>query len=129
MANKLGYDLRDLIEYEYRDTLFPELVDLIGEENALKLIKVFGGIELSLPAYKRVVTMQRDIEIYETLCYVNTETTIQELAAKFGITEVWVREIFKMMRVTYEQFSNWLQSREENFLHITTKRGTAESVW
>lgn len=125
MANRrnLGCELRDLIYFLYEDTLIPDLFDILGEDLAVQFVKVFGGMKIEVPSFNKVLELQRNIEIYENLSYINNEETVKAIADRYGITNVWVREIFRSMKKKYPEIEKFIQKmNEERKVRVTTKR-------
>lgn len=105
---KIGCELRDLIFYLYQETLVPELFKTLGEESAIDFIKVFGGMRIEVPTFRKVQDLQRNIDIYESLCHVPGAETIKTLAQKYDVTPVWVREIHRKMRREYPRIKSYM---------------------
>lgn len=117
------YNLHDLLLYLYEDTLIPELFDLLGEDETIKLVKVFGGMKIDLPAYKKVSDLKRNIEIYECLTRRKDHVIIKRLAEKYGITEVWVREMFRKMQTEFPKIREFVEERKNiEKVFVTSRR-------
>lgn len=122
-ATKLS--LKEMFYYVYNNTLIPELFELLGEDLAVEFIQVFSGAKVAVPNYRKVMNLQRNLEIYETLSSAPGDFAVQELAKKYGVTEVWIREINRNMKIEHlkiQKFLEKLRSREK--LRVTTKRDT-----
>lgn len=123
----LGCELTDLIHYLYRDTIAPELFELFGEDLALEFIQIFGGTMMKVPSYKRVLELQRNIEIYEALCYAYSSDTIKRLAQTYGVTEVWIKKLYSLMRHKYPKIYDFMKNiRDSKPVNVTTRRKVAD---
>lgn len=123
MQNKLEFQLTELINYIYKDTILPELFEIIGEEETLKLIQIFGGMSIKIPSYKKILDLKRNIEIYETLAYASSSSSVKLLAQKYNITEIWVCNICRMMRLEYPKIQKFLkENSKDTVVTITTRR-------
>ncbi len=115
--------LKELIFYLYRDTLLPEMYDLLGEEETLKLVLVFGGMKISIPSMKEINDLKRNIDVFLSLSYSQGHETLQFLADKYEVTDVWIRAVYKKMHREYPKILQHLQElRAMDPVHITTRR-------
>lgn len=124
MENRpLDFGVKELALYIYRDTLVPELFELLGEELTMELIQIFGGTRIVIPPYKKFLDMKRNLEIYESMSVCNSNQVITSLAKKYEITEVWVRELYDLMKRQVNSIREYLDSSKKNGnLNITTER-------
>ena len=67
------------------------LYDAIGEENFIKVVKLYGGNNLYIPTYKSVIRYSRDREIIRRYNGVNATM----LSREYGISVTQVRTILK----------------------------------
>ena len=67
------------------------LYEAIGEENFIKVVKLYGGNNLYIPTYKSVIRYSRDMEIIRRYNGVNTAM----LSREYGISVTQVRNILK----------------------------------
>jgi Mor family transcriptional regulator len=79
---------------EYR-----RIVDQVGIRTALDIIKGSGGIMQYIPAYHAVTKNARDRLIKEEF----TGDNYKDLAIKYGMSEVWIRDIIAAERRKKEQ--------------------------
>lgn len=124
MANRnIKTSIRDLLFYCYKDTLVPELFDFLGEDLAVEFFKVFGGMNLQVPSYKRALELERNIDIYDTLSLDPAQSTVLRLSERYEITRTRVREIFKTMVIEYPKIARFMEQVDGNHkVKITTKR-------
>lgn len=119
----LNCRLQELILYQYRDTLMPELFDLLGEDLVLKFIQQFGGLKLEVPSFQKVLDLKRDLDVYQTLSSSNNEKSVRILAEKYGVTEVWIRELYKGMMFKYPKIKAFVERvRSKEPVWLTTRR-------
>lgn len=119
--------VKELVSYIYRDTLVPDLFELLGEEQTMEVIQVFGGTKINIPPYKKFVDMRRNLEIFETLAACNCPETKRSLADKYHITEVWVEELYKIMKGEANKIRRFLEvSRQNQKIEVTTQRQPRE---
>lgn len=119
----LDFSVKDLVHYLYRDTLVPELFELLGEELTLEVIQVFGGTKIIVPSYKKFIDMRRNLEIYESMSLCNTGQVATFLAKKYDITEVWVRELYDLMKREVRKIREFVESSKSNLkINVTTER-------
>ncbi len=115
--------LKELIFYLYQDTLLPELYDLLGEEETLKLVLVFGGMKIAIPSMKEINDLKRNIDIFLSLSYSQSHETLRFLADKYDVTDVWIRALYKKMHREYPKIMQQLQElRAMDPVHVTTRR-------
>lgn len=123
MENRLvGIELKDIMHYLYQDTLVPELFSFLGEELAIEFVQIFGGTKINVPSWKKVMDLQRNLEIFEEMCFASSAATVKRMAAKYDITEVWVRRIYALMRSEVPKIMKFLENSEESPIKITTAR-------
>ena len=67
------------------------LYEAIGEENFIKVVKLYGGNNLYIPTYKSVIRYSRDREIIRR--YNGFNATM--LSREYGISVTQVRNIIK----------------------------------
>lgn len=70
---------------------FHAMVEVIGIDKFLEISKLYGGMNMYIPIYSRVIREARNREIIEKYNGVN----VNELAIKYGISVVSVRRIIK----------------------------------
>lgn len=117
------FNLKQVIHYLYQDTILPEVYEVLGEENTLQLILIFGGLKVSIPTYKEMKDLSRNIDIFKTLSYSNSTETANMLSKKYGITNTWVRGIYREMRKEYPKILEHMQAVDEpQSVRVTTKR-------
>ena len=82
-------------------SLLGEFLEIFGKENTTKLIDVFSGTTLEIPSRKKLEILERDIQIYDSLCSCTSQKQTRKmkkrLACKHGLTEKHVRDIFKRL--------------------------------
>lgn len=115
--------LKEMFYYAFNNSLIPELFELLGEELAVEFIQVFSGAKLAVPNYRKVLNLRRNLEIYETLSAQPGDFAVQELAKKYKVTEVWIREINRNMKIEHLKIQKFLEKmRAREKLRVTTKR-------
>ena len=67
------------------------LYEAIGEDNFIKVVKLYGGNNLYIPTYKSVIRYSRDREIIKRYNGVNATM----LSREYGISVTQVRNIIK----------------------------------
>ena len=87
--SSLEREIESKIQFEDFPKNFRRVVDIIGINAALKLIKNSGGINQYIPMYDNVIFPARDRLILEEF----SGTNYQELALKYKVSEVWIRAI------------------------------------
>ena len=119
----IDFGLKDLVHYVYRDTLVPELFGLLGEDLALEVIQIFGGTKIVIPPYKKFLDMKRNLEIFENLSVCYSALVKCALARKYEITEVWVDELYRLMKSEVVKIRKFLESERGNArIDVTTER-------
>jgi len=117
------FSFKQLIYYVYQDTVFPEIYELIGEKNTLKLLSVFGGIRVTFPSDKELKALKRNIDIFKTLSYSQSTETTRMLGKKYDITTAWVHALYKQTRREFPKILKSIQKIEDpEMVHITTRR-------
>lgn len=86
--------------YLYGNPAFGEMVDLIGADAAIKLIKIFGGTRIRIPAPDEVNQIAYEYRIFQD---VKKGIRIVDIAKKYGITTVNVQVIKKKFREIFER--------------------------
>ena len=72
----------------------PELVELIGHRNAMKVVLAFGGTTLKIPPFKRLV--QALVEASAAMA-VFKGGTIREVAKSHGVPEDNVKRVYETL--------------------------------
>ena len=80
---------------ECRNETVAELVDLIGVENTVTVVKYFNGNQVYIPKFRKLAKEYRDSEIYED--YKNG-IGYKALSAKYKLKENTVRNIVAVKR-------------------------------
>ena len=81
-------------ECDLNENIAP-LYEAIGEENFIKVVKLYGGNNLYIPTYKSVIRYSRDREIIRRYNGVNADN----LAREYGISVTQVRNILAQRTV------------------------------
>ena len=81
-------------EYDLSENI-AALYDAIGEENFIKVVKLYGGNNLYIPTYKSVIRYSRDREIIRRYNGVNATM----LSREYGISVTQVRNIIAQRTV------------------------------
>lgn len=82
-------EILDMVTVEHLDEENAALAQLIGIENFRKLVKSYGGSPLYIPKAESIARAVRNERIRSEFDGGN----VRELAARYGLTESWVREI------------------------------------
>ncbi len=75
---------------------YQEIGKIIGVENAVKLSEKLGGLSYYFPQLDAVLRKKRDQVIqreFKTGKWPSVSAACRELAIRYGLTEVWIREI------------------------------------
>lgn len=75
-------------------TLFPEMLEVFGEEAVIKFLDIFGGITVRVPDRGVLERAVRDVDIYVTMSKCSTADVAGDLARKYDIDEGYVRELY-----------------------------------
>lgn len=75
---------------------FAEIVKLIGVEAAEKLVEMYGGTTIYVPARASVFANRRNRDIFQT--WASGSKTPAQIAREYGLTESHVRNILKAER-------------------------------
>ncbi|MDK2902462.1 MAG: hypothetical protein PWQ93_381 [Clostridiales bacterium] len=75
---------------------YKSIADEMGLENALKLAEILGGLNVYFPKLDSILRQSRDERIGKEFNGCN----YKELAAKYGLTESWIRNIVNQKRQT-----------------------------
>ena len=81
--------LLDHVKIENLDEDQRKMVELVGLDGFKSLVRAFGGTTIYIPKAERLERAARDQKIREEF----DGGKIRELAAKYGLTERWVRFI------------------------------------
>lgn len=89
MDPNLEREIEQKVKAEDFPDNFQRIVSAIGVAHALLMVKASGGINQYVPMYDSVTAAARDRLILDEFNGGN----YQDLALKYGITEVWVRAV------------------------------------
>ena len=89
MDSNLEREIESRVKIDDFPENFKRIAETIGVEMALQLVKNSGGINQYIPVYDCVTSAARDRLIMEEFQHDN----YQELAVKYRISEVWIRNI------------------------------------
>jgi len=64
--------------------VLPELVSMVGQENAMRLIDIFGGMTIKIPTKKQVAASVRNACIW--VDYEHNKVPLDELCVKYSVT-------------------------------------------
>jgi Mor family transcriptional regulator len=68
---------------------YREIAEIVGVEGAIKLSRRLGGLAYYFPQIDAVLRKKRDDAIRKEF----TGRNYRDLAIKYGLTEVWIRDI------------------------------------
>lgn len=77
-------------DLEMYNTVYKEMIELVGIECALKIYGEYNGQQISFPArlYSSSYVKSKVIEEFDG-------SNLKELAKKYGYTDRWIRQILK----------------------------------
>lgn len=75
---------------ECRNETVIELIELIGVENTVAVVKYFSGTQIYIPKFKNLAKEHRDLEIYEDY---RNGISYKALSAKYELTINAIRNI------------------------------------
>lgn len=94
MNDPLSQEIESKIQAEDFPKNFRRIVDILGIPLAVQLVKNSGGINQYIPMYDSIIFPARDRLILQEFNGAN----YQELALKYKVSEVWVRNIIDKER-------------------------------
>lgn len=83
--------------------LVKELIELIGEENTLKITQTYGGENIYIPKCEKSAFQERDQEIYSQFL---SGISIKALGKRYGLTEKNIRTIVRNMESETQTLRN-----------------------
>lgn len=89
----------DVIRIRYNRTLLPELVEIFGLELTERLADIFGGMKIFIPSKHKLDEIKQDLEIFNEMCYCNSETVIDSLAKRYKIAPSRILNTYRSMRL------------------------------
>ena len=69
---------------------FKTLVEIVGDDTALKLMKTFGGMSVYIPQLKNFEREKRNEQIYNDFL---SGMSIRKIALKYKVAEATIRKI------------------------------------
>lgn len=75
-------------------TLFPEMLEVFGQESVIKFLDIFGGITIRVPDRGVLERAVRDVDIYVTMAKCDNPEVVGDLARKYEVDEGYVRELY-----------------------------------
>lgn len=81
----------------YRDTLLPELVDVLGFEQTVKIMDIFGGKQIYIPSINEIKIVLRDYRIFKALHglqFSQLDMVVSNLAETHGLSNAEILEIY-----------------------------------
>lgn len=87
VKNKTAVPIKNK-DYEKLNSLYRDLADMVGYDNAVKLYDAYKGTQLTFP--KKLYSRE-----YITKCIIDEYdgTNIKDLSTKYDYSERWVRKI------------------------------------
>jgi Mor family transcriptional regulator len=82
-------DLLDKVQLENLDEEQKTLAELVGIEGFRNLVRTFNGTSIYIPKVESIEKTVRDEAIRDEF----DGSNYRELALKYGLTEVWIRNI------------------------------------
>jgi hypothetical protein len=93
-----------LLLYISENTLIYDLVDIIGMNNTLKLVSVFGGETITIPSRETIKNDLIDVIIYTTILQdPENQTSIDILSNRFSLTSREIKKRFKKASKLFEE--------------------------
>lgn len=81
-----------------RETLLPDILEVVGHDALLKFLDVFAGMTITVPSRDVLVQLARDADIYARYRADNVHT----LATDHELTDDQVREIYRQAKAIVE---------------------------
>lgn len=107
----------DLVEnalrFAFKNSIVPEMIDILGVESVLKILKYFSGSSIRIPKFKHINLLIRDIDIYENMSVSDTKGCIKQMADRYAISTTQVLVIFNQMKKDYIQILNYKNALRE----------------
>ena len=127
----MAMDIENVIVYSFQDSLFPELIECFGIDNAIQFVKFFGGTTLVVPSVEQIQHTMRDYDIFCRLAKTSDDSQKFEdcclkLADEYGVTAHEIKNIFNHMGDIHEiecsrRYRGWV-SRKNPILRRRKKK-------
>lgn len=96
-------DFEHVVVYSFHNSLFPELIELIGLEKAVEVVRIFGGTTIEIPSIDSIQQIMRDYDIFHALRKINPESkatyakAVAALGDMYRLTSLDVERIYNSM--------------------------------
>jgi len=98
----------------------PEIIDIFGEEHAVKFLEIFSGRVIAVPAIRDLVSMMRKVSVWIALSVgrgkQDYDSAVSRVAKYFGLRQSQVRRIDRDMSDLMQSLSMEVRpdGQEEN---------------
>lgn len=89
MSEKI--DLNRILLHRWKNTLLPELLEILGEEKFLKTIAIMGGLKFSFPTIADLNKAKQELEI---ISLAESGLSFSEIAERLKLSETWVKKVY-----------------------------------
>jgi hypothetical protein len=120
-------DLFVFLQFRYKSTLFPELLEYFGLQKMLQFVKVFGGMRIKCPKWNEVRAIVRDVEIYNALRPNPSSKRVKTLLSKkHSLAASEVGKIFYRMHDKMLDFRKCTDAGDYLDVRVTDKRSVSD---
>ena len=103
-------DVLDLMKIREVESMLPEIANVIGESNTIKLITLFGGSTLKFPKIEQYKKLQNELEIYKKIDCNRSERNIEKISRIYGVPKTKIKKIHvsmgKIVGITPKMLAN-----------------------
>lgn len=99
-------------------TILPELYEIFGQDNLLKFLDIFSGVNVQIPSRSALEHAVRDTYIFMSIkrlenCSASRAEMIKTLARRYSISDDRVRSIFLEMRSYLDNLNVEVKAEEK----------------
>jgi hypothetical protein len=94
-------EVSDLFQIFFIKSYLPEMADLIGAEATVKVISVFGGMEMNIPSRAQFLKTCRNICIYIAM---NNDVSAKRLGEQYKMTPQRVYQIYRETKLQIDAY-------------------------
>lgn len=85
-----------------KETILPEVLEIFGNDLALKFLDIFAGTTIEVPDRDFIVSIIRDADVYNSL--EKKKSTVKLLAKRYDVSEPKISDIYNSVKEIVDSY-------------------------